>query len=190
MDLGPWMTPILHLRTPAFPASWMPSTRLLLRRPILAARQDDIVNYVANTTNLPYTTPAHLIPKCATVFAPSSTLHHSLRRTSPSRNSFMERNLEPFRHHPPRVHPPGRLRRRRHRRDDLRHPRPALHERRRRPIQHHRLQGAGLHLPPGGNDSNNLIIPTLTSEYNNYAAIRTPVLAMPQSLVAGHLPGQ
>src|SRR2546422_9173673 len=33
----------------------------------------------------------------------------------------------------------------------------------------------------GGNDSNNLIVPTITSEYNNYAAIRTPVLAIPQS---------
>ena len=33
----------------------------------------------------------------------------------------------------------------------------------------------------GGNDSNNLVIPTITSEYNNYAAIRTPVLAIPQS---------
>ncbi|HLH55296.1 MAG TPA: DUF1501 domain-containing protein [Verrucomicrobiae bacterium] len=35
----------------------------------------------------------------------------------------------------------------------------------------------------GGNDSNNLIIPTIQSEYNNYAAIRTPVLAIPQSAV-------
>jgi uncharacterized protein (DUF1501 family) len=33
----------------------------------------------------------------------------------------------------------------------------------------------------GGNDSNNLVIPTTTSEYNNYAAVRTPVLAIPQS---------
>jgi uncharacterized protein (DUF1501 family) len=33
----------------------------------------------------------------------------------------------------------------------------------------------------GGNDSNNMIIPTITSQYNNYAAIRTPVLAIPQS---------
>jgi uncharacterized protein (DUF1501 family) len=33
----------------------------------------------------------------------------------------------------------------------------------------------------GGNDSNNLIVPTLTTEYNSYAAIRTPVLAIPQS---------
>src|SRR5580693_10156684 len=33
----------------------------------------------------------------------------------------------------------------------------------------------------GGNDSNNLVIPTLTAQYNNYAAIRTPVLAIPQS---------
>ena len=33
----------------------------------------------------------------------------------------------------------------------------------------------------GGNDSNNLIIPTIQSEYNNYAAIRTPVLAIPLS---------
>ena len=32
----------------------------------------------------------------------------------------------------------------------------------------------------GGNDSNNLVVPTLTSEYNNYATIRTPVLALPQ----------
>jgi uncharacterized protein (DUF1501 family) len=32
----------------------------------------------------------------------------------------------------------------------------------------------------GGNDSNNLIVPTLASEYDNYAAIRTPVLALPQ----------
>ena len=31
----------------------------------------------------------------------------------------------------------------------------------------------------GGNDSNNLIVPTVPSEYNNYAAIRTPVLALP-----------
>src|SRR2546422_4734450 len=31
----------------------------------------------------------------------------------------------------------------------------------------------------GGNDSNNLIIPTIPSEYNDYAAIRTPLLAIP-----------
>lgn len=37
----------------------------------------------------------------------------------------------------------------------------------------------------GGNDSNNLIIPTIQSQYNNYAAIRTPVLAIPQSAVLG-----
>jgi uncharacterized protein (DUF1501 family) len=35
----------------------------------------------------------------------------------------------------------------------------------------------------GGNDSNNLIIPTLQSQYNNYAQIRTPVLAIPQSAI-------
>jgi len=35
----------------------------------------------------------------------------------------------------------------------------------------------------GGNDSNNLILPTLQSEYDNYAAIRTPVLALPQSAI-------
>src|SRR5450631_4369143 len=33
----------------------------------------------------------------------------------------------------------------------------------------------------GGNDSNNLIIPTIQSEYNNYASIRTSVLALPLS---------
>lgn len=33
----------------------------------------------------------------------------------------------------------------------------------------------------GGNDSNNLIIPTIQSEYDDYAAIRTPVLAIPLS---------
>jgi uncharacterized protein (DUF1501 family) len=33
----------------------------------------------------------------------------------------------------------------------------------------------------GGNDSNNLIIPTIPSEYANYAAIRTPILAIPLS---------
>jgi uncharacterized protein (DUF1501 family) len=33
----------------------------------------------------------------------------------------------------------------------------------------------------GGNDSNNLIVPTLASEYNNYATVRTPVLALPQA---------
>ena len=32
----------------------------------------------------------------------------------------------------------------------------------------------------GGNDSNNLIVPTVASEYANYAGIRTPVLALPQ----------
>ena len=42
----------------------------------------------------------------------------------------------------------------------------------------------------GGNDSNNLIVPTLTSEYGNYAAIRTPVLALPQgSLLNLLVPG-
>jgi uncharacterized protein (DUF1501 family) len=35
----------------------------------------------------------------------------------------------------------------------------------------------------GGNDSNNLILPTVSSEYNNYSAIRTPVLAIPQSAI-------
>src|SRR5205085_4398093 len=33
----------------------------------------------------------------------------------------------------------------------------------------------------GGNDSNNMIMPTVTSEYNNYSSIRTPVLAIPQN---------
>src|SRR5271165_6870749 len=35
----------------------------------------------------------------------------------------------------------------------------------------------------GGNDSNNLILPTIQSEYNNYVAIRTPVLAIPKSAI-------
>ncbi len=35
----------------------------------------------------------------------------------------------------------------------------------------------------GGNDSNNMILPTLQSEYNNYSAIRTPILAIPQSAI-------
>jgi uncharacterized protein (DUF1501 family) len=33
----------------------------------------------------------------------------------------------------------------------------------------------------GGNDSNNMIMPTATSEYLNYSTIRTPVLAIPQN---------
>jgi uncharacterized protein (DUF1501 family) len=37
----------------------------------------------------------------------------------------------------------------------------------------------------GGNDSNNLIIPTDLTAYNNYAAIRTPVLALPMGAVPG-----
>ena len=41
----------------------------------------------------------------------------------------------------------------------------------------------------GGNDSNNLIIPTLTSEYANYSSIRTPVLAIPQSALLGLMNG-
>src|ERR1043166_1616895 len=40
----------------------------------------------------------------------------------------------------------------------------------------------------GGNDSNNPVIPTLTSEYNSYAAIRTPVLAIPSASVLGISP--
>ena len=32
----------------------------------------------------------------------------------------------------------------------------------------------------GGNDSNNLIIPTVQAEYDNYAAIRGGILAFPQ----------
>src|SRR5277367_253248 len=35
----------------------------------------------------------------------------------------------------------------------------------------------------GGNDSNNMIIPTLASQYANYASIRTPVLAIPSSAI-------
>jgi len=35
----------------------------------------------------------------------------------------------------------------------------------------------------GGNDSNNLIIPTITSEYTNYSTIRTPTLAIPQGAI-------
>jgi uncharacterized protein (DUF1501 family) len=35
----------------------------------------------------------------------------------------------------------------------------------------------------GGNDSNNLILPTIQAEYDNYAAIRTPVLAIPQASI-------
>jgi uncharacterized protein (DUF1501 family) len=37
----------------------------------------------------------------------------------------------------------------------------------------------------GGNDSNNMVIPTIQSQYNNYASIRTPVLAIPQSAILG-----
>jgi len=37
----------------------------------------------------------------------------------------------------------------------------------------------------GGNDSNNMIVPTIQSEYNNYASVRTPVLALPQSSILG-----
>src|ERR1044071_4711130 len=37
----------------------------------------------------------------------------------------------------------------------------------------------------GGNDSNNMIMPTTTSEYNNYSAIRTPILAIPQNTLLG-----
>ncbi|HMP84815.1 MAG TPA: DUF1501 domain-containing protein, partial [Verrucomicrobiota bacterium] len=37
----------------------------------------------------------------------------------------------------------------------------------------------------GGNDSNNLIIPAIQSEYDNYAAIRTDVLAIPHPLSGG-----
>ncbi len=33
----------------------------------------------------------------------------------------------------------------------------------------------------GGNDSNNLFIPTIASEYANYATIRTPILAIPNT---------
>src|SRR5271168_2892707 len=35
----------------------------------------------------------------------------------------------------------------------------------------------------GGNDSNNLIIPTIPSEYANYASIRMPMLAIPSSAI-------
>ena len=33
----------------------------------------------------------------------------------------------------------------------------------------------------GGNDSNNMIIPTIPAEYTNYATVRTPVLAIPNA---------
>src|SRR5437773_2133106 len=34
----------------------------------------------------------------------------------------------------------------------------------------------------GGNDANNLIIPTIASEYASYSSIRTPVLAIPNTV--------
>ena len=37
----------------------------------------------------------------------------------------------------------------------------------------------------GGNDANNLIIPTIAEEYANYANIRTPALALPNAGVTG-----
>jgi len=37
----------------------------------------------------------------------------------------------------------------------------------------------------GGNDSNNMVIPTIQSQYNNYANIRTPVLAIPYNAILG-----
>lgn len=37
----------------------------------------------------------------------------------------------------------------------------------------------------GGNDSNNMIIPTGTTDYNSYLTIRTPVLAIPSSAILG-----
>jgi uncharacterized protein (DUF1501 family) len=40
----------------------------------------------------------------------------------------------------------------------------------------------------GGNDSNNLVVPTATSEYNSYAAIRTQILALPQASLLGITP--
>jgi len=40
----------------------------------------------------------------------------------------------------------------------------------------------------GGNDSNNLIIPTIQAEYDNYAAIRTQILAIPYSNILGISP--
>src|SRR6266446_160381 len=35
----------------------------------------------------------------------------------------------------------------------------------------------------GGNDSNNLVLPAIQAEYDDYAQIRTPVLAIPQSAI-------
>ncbi len=37
----------------------------------------------------------------------------------------------------------------------------------------------------GGNDSNNFVIPTITSEYNDYATTRTAALAIPQANILG-----
>ena len=34
----------------------------------------------------------------------------------------------------------------------------------------------------GGNDSNNMIIPTIPAEYSSYASIRTPILAIPNAV--------
>ena len=42
----------------------------------------------------------------------------------------------------------------------------------------------------GGNDSNNLILPTMQADYDAYAAIRTPMLAIPQSVHPAHKPAQ
>lgn len=38
----------------------------------------------------------------------------------------------------------------------------------------------------GGNDSNNMIIPTIPAEYSSYATIRTPVLAIPNAVTGNN----
>ena len=125
LDLGPWMT-TNYTASAKVPALVDNLTSLLLAGQLSAAAKTNIVNYVTNTVNFPTFLAAHATHKCATASAPSS-ICSSTRRTSPSRNSAYGRQAI-FRAAvtPARLHPPSRVRRARHRCDDLRHPRPAV----------------------------------------------------------------
>ena len=174
IDLGPWMTPA-NTSNAGLPGLVDSLNSLLCGGQLSASAKTQIVNYA---TTLAYTTPTyHPDARPRSRRCPS---HHHLpgfhrpadaprsRPPTVTEIALWKRNplhlLEP-----PRVHPPGRLCRRRHRRHDG-------------AIRDLRFMNAAVAQTnitdykalvciflAGGNDSNNLIIPIGSSEYDNYA---------------------
>ena len=145
MDLSPYMTAGADLERRRFPALVDKLADLLTGGQMTPEAKTAIVNFTANTTNFPFNADAHQHADARSRPRRRSP-HRHLAGIRRSRNSHGTGTLFLV-HDPPEVHPPGRLRRARHRRADQHDSRSALHQCGDGAGADRRLQGARLHLP-------------------------------------------